>query len=142
MAVTERLILIVAAAGARRDELLASLALIPHYRLVGVAGSFAEAVRLLSHIKPQLVLIDSAVDDAWTILRQVKAGWPQLPCAVLATNLWHRNHALALGADLALSGLPPSDPKLFSALDSIDSLGKISAEPALASHSSGLGQPL
>lgn len=132
MATAKRLILIIGATGTRRDELFTSISQVSRYQLLGVAATFVDAVRLVSRHNPFMVLIDFTAPDAWTILRQVKSGWPHIVCVVLASNPWYKKHALALGADLALTAIQPSDPWLLSALDSIDSRKRTAVESSLA----------
>jgi DNA-binding NarL/FixJ family response regulator len=42
-------------------------------------------------------------NEAWSVLRQIKAQWPQTRCIVLANNGQQRQIANAHGADVVLA---------------------------------------
>ncbi len=63
------------------------------------------ARQMLTEHSPALVLLDADLpgDEAWTVLPQIKAQWPQTRCIVLANNGQQSQMAHVHGADAVLA---------------------------------------
>lgn len=96
--------LIVARPGRLRDALGALLTTIPGLRIVGQADDGPSALKMVAEHHPTLVLLDSTLpdDEVKTVVRQIKAHWPQLRCIVLAGNPEQQQIVRSAGADEVL----------------------------------------
>jgi DNA-binding NarL/FixJ family response regulator len=101
--------LIAARPGPLQDGLQALMTAIPQIEIVARADDASAVVRLVTEYRPSLVLLDTSLvgNEAWTMLRQIKAEWPQARCTVLADNVQQQQEATAAGADaVLLKGFP------------------------------------
>ena len=102
------------------------LAFQPWARVVGTAGSAAEAIQLVEQLKPDVVLMDIMMPDMNGIeaTRQLKRlnGAPRVVILTLHDNAEYRYHARLAGADGFVaksefeSALPLLIEKFFSTL--------------------------
>jgi DNA-binding NarL/FixJ family response regulator len=97
-------VLIVAPPGRLRDALQVMVRAVPQIGHTVQANDALAVLRAAEH-SPALVLLDADLpgDEAWTVLPQIKARWPQTRCIVLANNGQQRQMANAHGADAVLS---------------------------------------
>ena len=97
-------VLIVAPPGRLRDALRVMVRAVPQ---IGHTVQANDALAVLSAAEhsPALILLDADLpgDEAWTVLPQIKARWPQTRCIVLANNGQQRQMANAHGADAVLA---------------------------------------
>jgi DNA-binding NarL/FixJ family response regulator len=70
-----------------------------------VQADDAPAVLRATEHSPALMLLDADLpgDEAWTVLRQIKARWPQTRCIVLVNNGQQSQIANVHGADAVLA---------------------------------------
>lgn len=96
--------LIVAPPSRWREGLEAIVRAIPQIEGVDWADDGPSALRMIAEHPPGLVLLDADLpgDEARTVLRQVKAGWPQTRCIVLVNNGQQRQVVNTDGADAVL----------------------------------------
>lgn len=57
-----------------RDGLAATLGAHPHLRVDGVAGTLPEALNAVNRHRPDVVIVDVALDDALGLMRTLRAG--------------------------------------------------------------------
>ncbi|MCB0065272.1 MAG: response regulator transcription factor [Caldilineaceae bacterium] len=59
------------------------------FTICGEAGSGEEALKLLTTVAPDLLLVDISMPgmDGFTLLEKVKSRWPQLPCVILSGHV-------------------------------------------------------
>ena len=97
-------VLIVAPPGRLRDALQVMVRAVPQIGHT-VQANDALAVLRAAERSPALVLLDADLpgNEAWTVLPQIKARWPQTRCIVLANNGQQRQMANAHGADAVLA---------------------------------------
>lgn len=98
---SDTLALIVARPGRLRESLSVLLAATSQIGRVDNVDDGPAALRMFAESPPALVLLDTNMpnDGVQTVLRQIKAGWPQTLCLVLADNDQERRAAQAAGAD-------------------------------------------
>jgi len=96
-------VLIVAPPGRLRDALQVMVRAVPQ---IGYTVQTDDAPAVLSAAEhyPALVLLDTDLPghEAWTVLQQIKARWPQTRCIVLVNNGQQSQIANAHGADAVL----------------------------------------
>jgi DNA-binding NarL/FixJ family response regulator len=99
-----RLVLIVAPPSRLRDGLQAMVRAMPQIEDTVQADNGPAALRMLTEHPLALVLLDADLpgEEAWTVLRQIKARWPQTRCLVLVSNDQPRQIANKYGADAVL----------------------------------------
>jgi len=97
-------VLIVAPPGRLRDALQVLVRAVPQIGHT-VQANDALAVLSAAELSPALVLLDADLpgNEAWTVLRQIKAQWPQTRCIVLANNGQQSQIANVHGADAVLA---------------------------------------
>jgi two-component system response regulator DevR len=103
--------LIVTRPGSLQSGLQALMTTIPQIGIVGQACNAEAALRMVTTLSPELVLLDTDLpdDETWIVLRQIKTRWPRIQCVVLADNVRHQQEAEVAGADVVLlKGLPPA----------------------------------
>jgi len=93
--------LVAARPGRVRDGLQALLAAIPQIEMIGQADDGASALKSVVEHRPALVLLDTNLpgNEAWVVLRQIKAQWPQARCLIMSDSGQQRRAAKAAGAD-------------------------------------------
>ncbi len=109
---TDPSILIAAKPGVERDGFQAVLMAIPRAKVMDPANDGAAALKAVAEHRPALILLDTNLPDyqVWTLLKQVKAQWPQVQCLVLADNRQQRQIAQAAGADhVLIKGCPAKE---------------------------------
>ncbi len=109
---TDPSILIAAKPGVERDGFQAVLTAIPRAKVMDPANDSAATLRVVAKHQPALILLDTNLPDyqVWTLLKQLKAQWPQVQCLVLADNRQQRQTAQAAGADRVLiKGCPAKE---------------------------------
>jgi DNA-binding NarL/FixJ family response regulator len=99
-----RPVLIVAPPSRLRDALQAMIRAVPQVAYTVQADDGQAALRILAEHPLALVLLDADLpgDEAWTVLPQIKARWPQTRCIVLVNNDQQRQVANMHGADVVL----------------------------------------
>ncbi|HOT91873.1 MAG TPA: response regulator [Anaerolineae bacterium] len=113
-------VLIVARPGPLRDSLVTLLKSFPQVSTVEQATTATSALKTVESKRPALVLVDSSLpgDEAWTVLKQLKAWRPPVRCVVLSETVQHYRQAEAAGASRAiLTGIPA--PKLSVTLEGL-----------------------
>jgi len=103
-----------------REGVRALLKSIPYLEIIDQADDGPSALKMVADHHPALVLLDSNLPDeeAWAVLKQTKALWPQTQCLVLATSAEQQWIAKAAGADeVLLTGFPAS--KFFTVIDGL-----------------------
>jgi DNA-binding NarL/FixJ family response regulator len=97
-------VLIVAAPSRLRDGLRAMVRAVPQIEYTVQADDGPSALRMLAEHPLALVLLDADLpgDEAWIVLTQIKARWPQTRCVVLVSNDQQRQVADMHGADAVL----------------------------------------
>ena len=97
-------VLIVAPPGRLRDGLRVLLRAVPQIGHTVQADDALAVLRAVEH-SPALVLLDADLpgEEAWTVLRQIKAQWPQTRCIVLVNNGQQSQIAHVHGADTVLA---------------------------------------
>jgi DNA-binding NarL/FixJ family response regulator len=112
--------LIVARPSRIRDGLRALLKTIPEIEIIDQVDNGPAALKLITHHRPNLVLLDSNLPggETWTVLQQTKTVRPQTRCIVLADNIQQQWAAKAAGADgTLLNGFPAA--KLFATIEGL-----------------------
>lgn len=105
-------VLIVAKASRRREGLQALLASTSWLKIVGQANDAPAALMMAADHHPNLVLLDVDLpeNDAWSVLKKIRAEWPQIRCIVLTDSIQQQRAAEIAGADAALlKGFPTSE---------------------------------
>jgi DNA-binding NarL/FixJ family response regulator len=94
-------VVIVAPPGRLRDSLRVLLRGNTGIRVSGEADDGASALRLIAANPPTLAVLDANLngDGAWWTLRQIKSGWPQVRCILLAHDAEQQQRARAASAD-------------------------------------------
>jgi DNA-binding NarL/FixJ family response regulator len=113
-------VLIVAKPGRLRDSLKALLKPISRIQIVGQAADGPAALSLVKQHCPKLILLDGSLPDNQngTLLRLIKAQYPQAHCIVLAENIQQQRTARMVGANTALlKGFAVAE--LFTAIEKI-----------------------
>ena len=97
-------ILIVAQPGPLLHGLRALLNSIPNAELVGVVAHTKAAMQAISECQPAVMLLDSALpgEGVPSLLKQLKARWPELQCLVLVDTMEQQRQAQNAGADMVL----------------------------------------
>jgi len=97
-------VLIVAPPSRLRDGLQAMVRAVPQVAYTVQADDGQAALRILAEHPLALVLLDADLpgEAAWTVLRQIKAQWPQTRCIVLVNNGQQSQIANTHGADAVL----------------------------------------
>jgi len=97
-------VLIVAPPGRLRDGLQALVRAAPQVKCAVWTADSPSTLRMIAEHLPVLVLLDADLPDeeAWTVLGQIKARWPQIPCIALVHNGVQNQMANALSADAVL----------------------------------------
>ncbi len=97
-------VLIVAPPGPLRYGLRALLRSIPNLEIVGVVACTTEAVQAVSECQPAVVLLDGALpgEGLLTLLKSLKARWPELQCLALVDGVEQQRQAQAGEADMVL----------------------------------------
>ena len=124
MMTTKSYALIVTGSGSLQSGLLALTTAIPRIEVVGEASNASVALGMIGEHRPDLVLLDTdlAGDEEWTVLKGIKAQWPQIRCIVLADDVRQQRQAEAFGADVVLlKGTRPA--KLIAAIERLLSQG-------------------
>ena len=114
------LALIVAQAGSLQSSLLALMTTMPQVNAVILAEKARLALRMIDEHRPALVLVDMGLlgDDARTVLKQIKTGWPLTRCIVLADDVRQQQDAQAVGTDVVLiKGFPAA--KFIAAIEGL-----------------------
>lgn len=98
------LAMIVARPGRRRESLRALLMAAPQVATVAQVNDWPQALRESAGCPPALVVvdIDLSADEVQTLVRQLKARWPQTPSIILTDTIRQQEAAEAAGADAAL----------------------------------------
>lgn len=102
---------------ASRNGLKALLATATEIEIAGEAADGRQAVRLVSELQPDVVLMDARmpVMDGLEATRIIKDRWPQVKVIMLSMYRSYQAAALAAGADAFLvKGCPPEE--LFEAI--------------------------
>jgi DNA-binding NarL/FixJ family response regulator len=102
-------VLIVAPPGRLRDGLQAMVRAVPQIADTVQADDGPTALQMLTEHPLALVLLDADLpgEEAWTVLPQIKARWPQTRCIVLINNDQQRQIANTHCADAVLvKGFP------------------------------------
>lgn len=110
--------LVVARPGPLRDGLAALLWSIPLLSAVHLADGLPSALHLVARHQPTLVLVDAELPggEAWALVRQVKARWPQIRCVALTDTTRSTQQAEDAGANQVLiKGYPAA--KLSTVLE-------------------------
>ena len=96
--------LIVAQPGRLRDGMQALMRAVPRIKYVNQVDDGPSAVTEIAEHTPSLVLLDTDLPDdaAWKTLQQIKTGWPEILCILIAGTDWQRKEAKASGADAVL----------------------------------------
>ena len=103
--------LIVTGPGSLQNGLLALMTAMPQIEVAREADSASSALEMVVEHRPDVALLDMdlADNEAWTVLRQVKAKWPAIRCIALAEGVRQQQEAVAAGADAALvKGFAPA----------------------------------
>ena len=97
-------VLIVAPASRFRGALRSILRGMPRVGDVGQVDDGPSALKAAAVDPPALVFLDAALpnDEAWAVLGQIKAEWPQARCIVLTEGSQQRTAAEADEADAVL----------------------------------------
>lgn len=84
-----------------REGLQALLATAPEVEVVGEAVNGSEAVRMVEHMRPDVVLMDvkMPVMDGLEATREIKRRQPNTKVVMLTMYITHQGDALAAGAD-------------------------------------------
>jgi DNA-binding NarL/FixJ family response regulator len=100
--------LIAARPGPLRDGLALFLLTIPQIETVHQVSEAAPLLKTVSECQPALVLLDAGLPgQVPAAIEQIKAGWPQVRCLVLADTEDEIQKAQDAGADVAvLNGYP------------------------------------
>lgn len=112
--------LIVTGVNCLQNGLLALTTAMPQLELVDEAGDASMALRIVDEHPPDLVLLDADLpgNQAWAVLKHIKAGCPHTHCIVLADDVQQQKDAETLGADaVVLKGTPPA--KLIAAIEGL-----------------------
>lgn len=110
---------IVAKPGWMRDCLQTALGAITSVEVIGQTDDGSLALTMLAKHQPALVLLytDLPEEGSWlTIVKQIKANWPQTCCLVLVDNAQEQQAATAAGADGALFRCIPAS-RLFATIE-------------------------
>ena len=96
--------LVVAKPSWLRDSLVALLTTIPQIETLDTVDDTSSALKEFEQFPPGIVVLLSEVigDGVQTLLRQIKAGWPLVPCLVLAEDVDLLSGARAAGAEETL----------------------------------------
>jgi DNA-binding NarL/FixJ family response regulator len=112
--------LIVTGVNSLQNGLLALTTAMPQLEVVDEAGDASMALRIVDEHRPDLVLLDADLpgNQAWAVLKHIKAGCPHTHCIVLADDVQQQKEAETLGADaVVLKGTPPA--KLVAAIEGL-----------------------
>ena len=73
--------------------------------VTGSAGDGLSALSMVRDKQPALLVVDSNLleDEALSLLKEVKAAWPEVHCLILVQTTGRKNRALAAGADAVVS---------------------------------------
>jgi DNA-binding NarL/FixJ family response regulator len=98
-------ILLVGKPGHLRDGLDSLLRAMPDLPSLVTADSGLLALKMLREVQLRLVLIVGDLPEAEVpeLVRQLKEGWPEVGCLVLADSAAQRERAVRVGADEVLS---------------------------------------
>ncbi|MGC9466989.1 MAG: response regulator [Anaerolineae bacterium] len=113
-------VLVVAAQSSLRESLTALLRSIPLITTVHQADGAVSGLRIAETTLPALVLLDASLPDgeAWLLLSQLRARWPQTQYVVLTDTTQLRRRAEAAGASrVVLKGFPAA--KLSTLLEQL-----------------------
>ena len=96
--------LILAMPGRLRDGWRTLLKASPQIDRVNQADDVPSGLTMTAELRPAMVLLDADLvgDQARTVLRQIKAEWPQAQCIVMISNGEQRWLANANGVDAVL----------------------------------------
>ena len=96
--------LILAMPGRIRDGWRTLLKASPQIDCVAQADDVPSGLTMTAELRPAVVLLDADLvsDQARTVLRQIKAQWPQAQCIVMISNGEQRWLANANGVDAVL----------------------------------------
>ncbi len=94
-------VLIVARPDRKRDSVRAMLKAIPQLKIIEQADDGPAALKKIANHRPALVLLDSNLPEnkVWSVLKQIKAEWPQTLCLILIDTSDQRPMAETAGAD-------------------------------------------
>ena len=96
--------LVVAKPSWLRDSLVALLTTIPQIETLDTVDDSSSALKAFEESPPGIVVLVSEVadDGVQPLLRQIKTGWPLVPCLVVAETARLQSRAKTAGADAAL----------------------------------------
>jgi DNA-binding NarL/FixJ family response regulator len=102
-----------------RDGLALFLVTVHQIETVHQVSTASPLLETVSECQPALVLLDTSLSDQVPdTIEQIKAGWPQIRCLVLANTELEQQKARDAGADVAvLKGFPAV--KFFEAIDEL-----------------------
>lgn len=112
--------LIIARPGWLRESLQALVTAVPQIGSVDLVDDGLSALKVVTEHQPALVLLDTNLpeDEIPTVLRRIKARWPQTRCLVLADDGQQQQAAQAAGADdVLLKGYPAA--RLFVTIEEL-----------------------
>ena len=91
--------------GVMQESLRAMLTASGQVAVTGSAGDGLSALSRVREEQPALLVVDSNLleDEALSLLKEVKAAWPEVLCLVLVQTTGRKNRALAAGADAVVS---------------------------------------
>jgi DNA-binding NarL/FixJ family response regulator len=101
------LALIIAAPSPLQDGLLALMTTSNQISAVFVAEEASLALRMVKDHRPILVLLDSYLPEAQTVLERIKSQWPQTRCIVLVGSVEQEREVKEADAVL-IEGFSPS----------------------------------
>jgi DNA-binding NarL/FixJ family response regulator len=103
-------VLIAARSGPLRDGLARFLVTVHQIETVHQVSAAAPLLETVSECQPALVLLDTSMSDQVpATIEQIKAGWPQIRCLVLADTEQEKQKAQEAGADVAILKGYPAD---------------------------------
>jgi DNA-binding NarL/FixJ family response regulator len=101
------LALIAAAPSPLQDGLLALMTTSTQIGAVFVAEEASLALRMVKDHRPNLVLLDSYLPEAQTLLARIKSQWPQTRCIVLVGSV-EEEQAVEEADAVLIEGFSPS----------------------------------
>ncbi len=93
--------LIITEPGSLHNGLFALLTSIPQLSVMYESTNEIQVLGIMSEFKPDLVLINAMAtnQEDWSLLKKLKAGWPETPCIVLTEDFIQQTQATLMGAD-------------------------------------------
>lgn len=95
--------------GVLQESLRAILTGSGQVTVIGSAGDGLSALSMVREVQPALLVVDSNLleDEALSLLKEVKAAWPEVRCLILVQTTGRKKRALAAGADAVVSRNDP-----------------------------------